>query len=81
MHRSPTARQNTKNMRPLKVSSISNHSLSGSDLELEVLKEETHDILNESTCPLLRDITNKFAPLERLFGVLNHGCAFGEYAV
>lgn len=55
-------------------------SVDGSELGLEVLQEEAVT-LTEKTCSLYRDTTNKFAPLERLFGTLNHGCAFGEFTV
>lgn len=35
--------------------------------------------LNESQLPLLRDISNNhYEPLERFFGTLTPGCAFGE---
>ena len=38
-------------------------------------------VLNEKTCPILRNSKNHYAPLERLFGTLDVGMAFGEFAV
>ena len=38
-------------------------------------------IMNEKTCPILRNSKNQYAPLERLFGTLDIGMSFGEFAV
>jgi hypothetical protein len=38
-------------------------------------------VLDEASCPILRDIREGYEPLERLFGTLQTGMAFGEYAV
>lgn len=38
-------------------------------------------VLNEITCPLLRDTKNGNKVLERLFGTLTKGMAFGELAM
>ena len=81
MHKSPTAFKPSFKTRALRESFISDESKCESNQEFEMLPEETNALLNEQTLPLLRDPNNKFAPLERLFGVLNHGCAFGEYSV
>jgi len=35
-------------------------------------------ILDESSCPILRDSGDNYKPLERLFGKLRPGMAFGE---
>ena len=35
-------------------------------------------VLNESTCPVFRDPFDDFKPLERLFGSMTVGMAFGE---
>jgi hypothetical protein len=45
----------------------------------KVGKEEV--VLNEKTCPILRDSKSNFAPLERFFGALEKGMAFGELAL
>ena len=38
-------------------------------------------ILSEEQIAVLRDAMNDFAPLERLFGTLTAGCAFGQEAL
>lgn len=35
-------------------------------------------VLTEQTCPILRDTQNDYKPLERLFGTISSGMAFGE---
>jgi len=35
-------------------------------------------VLDESSCPILRDSGDNYKPLERLFGKLRPGMAFGE---
>ena len=37
--------------------------------------------LNEQTCPILRDTFEDYKPLERMFGILSTGMAFGESAL
>ncbi len=54
------------------------------DSSWNVRKTETQkveNIFDEKKCPLLRDAGNKFKPLERLFGTLTEGMAFGESAL
>ena len=41
---------------------------------------DNRTLLNEETCPLYRDSENNYKPLERLFGTMTVGMAFGQTA-
>jgi CRP-like cAMP-binding protein len=45
------------------------------------LAAESDVVLNAETCPILRDAGYDYKPLERLFGTLVAGQAFGESCV
>ena len=49
--------------------------------ESSEVEEDASEILNDKTLPTLRDVKDYCRPLERFFGLLHRGDAFGELAL
>ena len=57
---------------------VEEQSFSGFGEQAKKTKQYMRSVLNESTCPVFRDPFDDFKPLERLFGSMTVGMAFGE---
>lgn len=63
---------------PLQQSDESNSDEEVSPKHQPILKLDPRALLSESTCPIYRDAFDNYKPLERLFGTMTVGMAFGE---